>query len=105
MNSGKVAGENGNIYKGTLCFDPADRIYGDHFPGNPVVPGSLIVHAFMEAGRKMGIAPGCCAIENFTFREFVPPGAYPFSMEPLPDRLKCRLYQGDRTLATGILKI
>ena len=105
MNRGKIAEENRNIYNGTFCFDPADRIYGDHFPGNPVVPGSLIVHAFVEAGRKMGIAPGCCAIENFKFREFVPPGDYTFSMELLPDRLRCRLYQEDRTLATGILKI
>jgi 3-hydroxyacyl-[acyl-carrier-protein] dehydratase len=100
MNRGKVA----KGYKGTFYFDPADSIYDDHFPGNPVVPGSLIVHAFVVAVRKVGIAPDYCTIENFKFQEFIPPGAYPFSMELLPDRLRCRLYQGDRVLATGILK-
>ena len=59
--------------KGTFYFDPADRIYEDHFPGNPIVPGSLIVHAFTEAGKKLGLEANRCTIENFRFREFVSP--------------------------------
>lgn len=90
--------------KGTFYFDPADRIYEDHFPGNPVVPGSLIVHAFSEAGKKIGFVPDCPTIENFRFREFVPPGEYSYTLELLSDQLKCRLYRGDKTFVTGIFK-
>ena len=90
--------------KGTFYFDPADRIYEDHFPGNPIVPGSLIVHAFTEAGRKLGFAAGRWTIESFRFREFVSPGEYSLNIQFLPDRLKCRLYHGDKTLVTGVLK-
>ncbi|MDO9529446.1 MAG: hypothetical protein Q7J27_09830 [Syntrophales bacterium] len=90
--------------KGTFYFDPADRIYEDHFPGSPVVPGSMIVHAFSEAGKTLGFTADGCTIENFRFREFVPPGEYSFSIELLPDRLKCRLYRGDKALVTGVLK-
>ncbi|MBU4420644.1 MAG: hypothetical protein KKH84_06520, partial [Proteobacteria bacterium] len=38
--------------KGTFYFDPSDRIYAEHFPGNPVVPGSLIIHAFLKALKE-----------------------------------------------------
>jgi 3-hydroxyacyl-[acyl-carrier-protein] dehydratase len=93
-----------NRHEGTFYFDPADRIYEDHFPGSPVVPGSLIVSAFSEAGKKIGFVADCLTIENFRFREFVPPGEYPFTLELLSDRLKCRLYQGRKTLVTGVFK-
>ena len=90
--------------KGTFYFDPADRIYEDHFPGNPIVPGSLIIHAFTEAGKKLGLKANRCTIENFRFREFVSPGEYPFDIQLLSDRLKCRLYQDDKILVAGVLK-
>ena len=95
----------GELLQGIFYFDPADRIYADHFPGKPVVPGSLIVYAFLEAGKKVGFAANHYTIENFRFREFVLPGEYPFSIQLQSDRLKCRLYQEDKTLVTGILKI
>lgn len=94
--------------KGTFCFDPLDGIYADHFPGNPVVPGSLIVHAFLKAVKTHGIIPGRCRLENFRFKEFVPPGEYPFSIEKQADRLKCRLFKphsdGLKTVVTGTVK-
>ncbi len=95
---------NHNKYEGTFYFDPADKIYEDHFPGNPVVPGSLIVHAFSEAGKKTGFVADCLTIENFRFREFVTPGEYSYTLEVLSDRLKCRLYRSGETLVTGIFK-
>jgi len=108
LQSSLIMNSNGyadlNTLKGTFFFDPADRIYEDHFPGNPIVPGSLIVHAFSEAGRNLGFVAEHCTIKNFRFREFISPGEYPFSIELLPDQLKCRIYQGDKTLVTGILK-
>lgn len=93
---------------GEFYFDPADKIYADHFPGNPVVPGSLITHAFLEAGKKAGLKGKRLIIEGFKFREFVPPGRYSFSIEAHSNRMKCRLYpkpsEPHRTLVTGTIK-
>jgi len=95
---------NKDVFAGTIFFDPADRIYADHFPGNPVVPGSLIVHAFIEAAERFGLDFPCHQLENFSFREFLTPGEYPFSMEVLADRIVCRLYEGSKTMVTGTIK-
>ena len=93
---------------GTITFDPSDNIYADHFPGNPVVPGSLIVHAFMEAVKGNGFNRDICHIKNFRFSEFVRPGTYSFSIRAFEDRLKCRLFRrnnsdAEKTFATGTI--
>jgi 3-hydroxyacyl-[acyl-carrier-protein] dehydratase len=94
--------------KGIFYFDPSDRIYADHFPGNPVVPGSLIVNAFLEAGRDAGFETDECIIKDFRFREFVSPDEHAFSIQILSDRLECRLYQNrsyaSKALVTGTIK-
>ena len=87
--------------KGIFIFDPADEIYKDHFPACPVVPGSMIVNAFMEAGRKNGLAGPSCGIANFKFRRFISPGNYPYCMEPVRDGIKCFLYEDGDVVASG----
>jgi len=99
-----AATDGKNMATGTIFFDPADRIYADHFPGNPVVPGSLIVHAFLEAAGDLGLDFPCRQLENFSFREFLNPREYSFTLEVLSDRLVCRLYDGNKTLVTGTIK-
>ena len=90
---------------GTFYFDPADRIYADHFPGRAVVPGSLIVHAFMEEARRTeGVAGGRFMAEGFRFMEFVTPGKYSFTMETDKGRLRCRLYHEGKTVVSGFFK-
>lgn len=97
----------GRVLSGVFYFDPADPIYADHFPGCPVVPGSLIVQAFIKALRNsgMGMRPG--RIQDFKFRKFIPPGEYEFLLENRGDSLRCRLLQpgtdGRRFLATGTI--
>jgi 3-hydroxyacyl-[acyl-carrier-protein] dehydratase len=104
MEQGTLTGEITNIYEGVFHFDPADGIYRVHFPMHPVVPGSVIIHAFTEAARKhMHIKE--YTIERFGFRRFVTPGKYPFSIRLLGNRLKCVLHQGDEALVTGILRV
>ncbi len=85
--------------KGTFYFDPSDKIYADHFPGNPVVPGSLIIHAFLKALKEDGIN----IIENFRFKEFVSPGEYNFNIEMLQDRMKCKLFKNNSDLTKPIV--
>lgn len=90
--------------KGTFYFDPKDRIYKDHFPGRPVVPGSLIVHAFRKAWTEGGSGAAGCAVEDFRFKEFVAPGHYDFSMEPKGEGMRCRLYHEGRVVVSGYIK-
>ena len=89
---------------GIFFFDPADRIYADHFPGNPVVPGSLIVHAFMEAGKKIGFT-NVNKVENFRFKRFISPGEYSYNIHFQSNCLKCELYHKNKTVVTGTLRI
>lgn len=99
---------NAQVTTGTFYFDPTDSIYNDHFPGYPVVPGSLIVHAFFEAIKKAGLSKSCRMIEDFKFMKFVPPGKYGFSIHASPEGLKCRLYKTfpdrTKTWVTGTIK-
>jgi len=92
-----------HAWEGVFYFHPDDGIYRDHFPGYPVVPGSLIVHAFLQAAQEAGISEECVTLENFRFREFLTPGRYPFRMECLENRLNCRIYRGDTILVTGVI--
>ncbi len=89
---------------GYFYFDPEDPIYRDHFPGNPVVPGSLIIHAFMEA---VGRSTGADTIRNatrFRFKQFIPPGKYAFRIQIRQDGLAdCRLFDHDKAVVTGVL--
>lgn len=90
--------------KGTFYFDPEDRIYRDHFPGRAVVPGSLIVQAFLEAGKAAGFSAVGGRMENFRFKEFIAPGTYAFSIADMDKGWQCRLYHEGRTVADGILQ-
>ncbi len=96
--------ESGEV-QGIFFFDPKDRIYKEHFPGNPIVPGSLILHAFMTAAEKGGIIKGSCTVEKFGFKKFVSPGRYSYTIQTRENRMECRLLENDRTLAEGIITI
>ncbi len=93
-----------DAWEGVFHFHPDDGIYGDHFPGYPVVPGSLIVHAFQQAVEEAGIPGEYFTLENFRFREFLTPGHYPFRIERQKDGLNCLIYTGARKLVTGVLR-
>ena len=92
--------------RGTFFFDPSDKIYNGHFPGRPVVPGSIIVHAFLE--KIKGIAnneSSLLIIDNFRFIRFIPPGEYNYEIIESSNGFKCILYDKERKTATGIIKI
>ncbi len=93
--------------QGIFFFDPADRIYIDHFPGIPVVPGSVIIKAFLQEARKNGVAHPR-AIRDFRFRRFVSPGEHAFTINCNPGKLMCRLFRNTDTdsaiLVTGTIE-
>ena len=94
--------------KGKFYFDPSDKIYTDHFPGKPVVPGSLIIYAFLKALKENGVNEEHKKIESFRFKEFVSPGEYNFNIEMIQDQMKCTLFQNNsdsmKALVTGVIK-
>jgi 3-hydroxyacyl-[acyl-carrier-protein] dehydratase len=98
-------GTSDSILTGEFFFDPEDFIYTDHFPGNPVVPGSLIIDAFIRVVQPVGEDQGRrWSVENFRFRNFISPGRYAFRVAGKSHGvLQCALYDGGRTVATGVL--
>ncbi|MEN6466403.1 MAG: hypothetical protein ABFD62_14620 [Syntrophaceae bacterium] len=97
------AGQNSTEYEGVFHFDAADPIYETHFPQYPVVPGSLIIQAFLQALQENGIACQGLRIENFSFREFLPPGVCRFSIARRGGILECRITKDGKKIASGIL--
>jgi 3-hydroxyacyl-[acyl-carrier-protein] dehydratase len=90
---------------GTFFFDPEDLIYKDHFPGNPTVPGTQIIRAFIESGRKIVPSAGRFMIDNFKFKQFIKPGEYRYRIRQSPGFLSCELFDGDNPVASGRLKL
>ncbi|MHB9097240.1 MAG: hypothetical protein ACYC5X_05395 [Syntrophales bacterium] len=85
------------VKEGIFHFDPDDPIYRDHFPGYPVVPGSLVVQAFLDLAGDAG------TIEQFSFRSFLVPGAYRYRMTRVQNGWECLLIEGEKTMAKGRL--
>jgi len=62
-------------------FHEDDGLFDHHFPGFPVVPGTLLTEAMVQAGGWLIVCtleftrwPLLCMIENAKFRRFVRPG-------------------------------
>ena len=92
--------------RGHFYFDPHDPIYEEHFPGAAVVPGSLIIDAFIQAaaGRRNACPTFTIRIDNFRFKRFITPGKYAFSIQSRPDgRLACTLFDGASAAVSGTL--
>lgn len=65
----------------TKTFSPDDEIFRDHFPGIPIVPGSLIVEAMTQTAGSMIVAgrgtdswPLLVMIQSAKFRSAALPG-------------------------------
>jgi 3-hydroxyacyl-[acyl-carrier-protein] dehydratase len=96
--------ENPAEIQGIFFFDPEDHIYQDHFPGNPVVPGSVIVHAFLSALQKAGFPSQDLIIEKFRFKKFVSPGEYDYQVRIGKKEITCELYKNKQVVVKGNLK-
>ena len=97
-----------DVFSGVMHF-PADHpVFEDHFPGDPVVPGSLLINAFLREARRCRPDFHPAGLGNFRFRHFVRPGSYIYMLEcrRTPDGpvVRCALQdETGRRLATGEL--
>ncbi|RPJ81691.1 MAG: hypothetical protein EHJ94_03845 [Deltaproteobacteria bacterium] len=96
--------ENPAEIHGIFVFDPKDHIYQDHFPGNPVVPGSVIIHAFLSALQKAGFPSQDLIIEKFRFKKFVSPGEYDYQVRIGKKEITCELCKNEQVVVKGNLK-
>ena len=65
-------------------FRPEEEFFKGHFPGNPIVPGVIIIEALAQAGGILayvtdpeelkGKGPALIGLENVKFRKFILPG-------------------------------
>lgn len=93
--------------KGIIQFDSNDKIYNDHFPGNPIVPGSLIINSLLQILLSK---PKKCDNRNYTpcnfrFKSFVTPGKdYFYTIDLVESKAVCKLYDETNVYTTGIFK-
>ncbi len=90
-------------------FDRKDLIYAGHFPGKPVVPGSLIMGQFIKEANELGCLKKRYRIRKFKFKKFIEPGIYQFNMEINYESIACKLFNRSETdakpVVAGIIEI
>lgn len=85
-------------------FDPDDACFNEHFPGNPVVPGSLVAGLCLGLVREHLGCTGRLVVERFSFSRFAPPGAYTLDIDEGGDGCLCTLRSGDTVFARGRIR-
>ncbi len=84
-----------------MIFDKSDKIYDFHFPGNPVVPGALIIGKCKEIIEK----EENCRIskaEKFRFGVFVKPDKCLLKWVCEGKKIKIILEQFDKKAVSGV---
>jgi len=98
MDLRPVPGEPGSL---DVRFDAGDACFREHFPGNPVVPGSLITGLCLEAARELLHGERMPRLRRIAFSRFAAPGLYRLRVEHGEDGLLCTLSQGETVFARG----
>jgi 3-hydroxyacyl-[acyl-carrier-protein] dehydratase len=91
------------LITGTVYFDPDEEIYRDHFPGRPVVPGTLILQGFLAALAGHGLKGQRLAVESLRFKRFLSPGAYTYCIRLTRGGARCALMEAGGKAAVGTL--
>ncbi len=82
-------------------FAPDDACFHEHFPDNPVLPGSLVAALSLQVVREDFDRTGALRVERFTFRRFAAPGAYELRITADGDAFRCRLIRENVVHAEG----
>lgn len=85
----------------SLTFQATDPCFRGHFPGNPVVPGSLFMSLCLDAIREHAAPPGLLTITDFSFARFAHPGSYDLDIQEQDDTFECTVSQDGQTFAQG----
>ena len=93
---------------GLLSYPPDHPAFAGHFPGNPIVPGVLLLDAAIQAlGETAGAGEAVLRVESAKFVGVVRPGdALTVELEPAGGAGPWRfvLRHGERTVARGVLE-
>jgi 3-hydroxymyristoyl/3-hydroxydecanoyl-(acyl carrier protein) dehydratase len=88
---------------------PADHAaFAGHFPGNPIVPGVVLLDETLHAiSSARGVAPSQVTIDSAKFLSAVHPGELlQLAFEPEKDeRLRFTIRAPDRIVVSGILSL
>lgn len=86
-------------------FEPGEACFRDHFPDNPVVPGSLVMALCLDCLRQYSKPDAPLTIERFSFARFAPPGRYDLCIDHVAATYRCSLRQGGEVFAQGRIKV
>lgn len=89
---------------GTFTFPADEAALQDHFPDSPVIPGTLIIHSFVQALRTR-MPEAMLSASRFRFKEFITPASYQYSIEQTPSGFSCTLFSKGKKAVTGRLNI
>jgi len=88
---------------------PADHAaFAGHFPGNPIVPGVVLLDETLHSiASARGVAPGKCAVVAAKFLSAARPGErLQLVIEPGDDaQLRFTIRAPDRVVASGVLTL
>ncbi len=82
-------------------FTPDEACFHEHFPDNPVLPGSLVTALSLQVVREDFSQTDALRIERFVFRRFAAPGAYELRITANDDAFRCRLIRENVVHAEG----
>jgi 3-hydroxyacyl-[acyl-carrier-protein] dehydratase len=95
-----------DLHRQALCIDPTHPSLAGHFPGNPVVPGVVVLDQVLDAVEAwLGQLPDELKLPQVKFLQPLLPGE-PAAIELVRDgqRLKFRVLRGDQLIASGELE-
>lgn len=93
------------LIMGTVHFDTMDGIYRDHFPGQPVVPGTHILRAFLTALADHGPRDGKLSVKKFQFKRFLAPGSYAYRICLNRGEARCAIFDAGEAAAVGAIAL
>lgn len=93
------------MIKGVMSFDPNNKIFKEHFPGNPIIPGSLIINEFYNAAVSNNLNVNYpMEIMGFKFKKFLKPGNYQYILEKKTKGIWCTLFNKSTVCTSGWIK-